>query len=84
MFDDPPGVSWRAADDEELADVLARVLEVSSGPRDIAAAGAAAAKPLAMRMLDNAQARRIYSCEREWWSILALGGGRRVSSPTWS
>lgn len=74
-FEDPPGVSWKAAaDSEELLDVVARALEVSSDPRDVATVQAAGARAVAIGMLEDAQAGLVYRCERQWWSIVAVEG----------
>ena len=61
LYHDPPGVSWKAADDdEELLDVFASALEVSSDPRDVAAVRGAGARQVALGMLEDAQSGRVY------------------------
>jgi ribosomal protein S18 acetylase RimI-like enzyme len=73
LYHDPPGVSWKAADDdEELLDVFASALEVSSDPRDVAAVRGTGARQVALGMLEDAQSGRVYGCERAWWSIVTL------------
>lgn len=72
-FADPPTVSWRPAnDDEELISLFARVLDASIDPRDQEAVRRIGGRAVAVQMLEDALSGRVYECEREWWSIIAL------------
>ncbi len=74
-LDAPEGVTFEAVDDEErLSDVLARALEASIDPRDIAAVRSVGAGALAAGMIEDARAGQLYRSEREWWSIVAFEG----------
>ncbi len=54
-LDEPADVSWEAVDDDErLLEVLARALETSIDPRDIAAIRAVGAGALAAGMIEDA------------------------------
>ena len=72
---EPADVSWEAVDDDErLLEVLARALETSVDPRDIAAIRAVGAGALAAGMIEDARAGQVYRSEVEWWSIVAFKG----------
>ncbi len=73
---DPDGITWRSADDdEELAQLLARVLRVSTDPRDVdSVRRRSGARAVAGAMVEEAQGGHGYEADRRWWSIVERGG----------
>jgi GNAT superfamily N-acetyltransferase len=72
---DPPGVSWRAADeDTALINLLAGALEASRDPRDAAEVARSGPRAVAARMVEDALAGNVYQCDRRWWWIVAVDG----------
>jgi ribosomal protein S18 acetylase RimI-like enzyme len=72
---DPPGISWRSADnDEELVGLVARALEVSVDRRDQAWVRAHGSEAVAVAMMKDARSGHGYEGDPQWWSIIERDG----------
>jgi GNAT superfamily N-acetyltransferase len=71
LYDDPEGVTWSAAaDDEVLTRLMVMALPESHDLRDVATIERHGAREAAEAMVADAVGGTTYSCDRQWWSLV--------------
>jgi GNAT superfamily N-acetyltransferase len=69
---DPEGITWAAADEDELTGLMLAAFSETQDPRDAAAIDCYGAKAVTSAMIADAVGGDTYSCDRRWWSVVLV------------
>ena len=69
---DPEGVTWKAADGDELTEIMEAAFSEPQDPRDAVTVDRYGAKAVTSAMIAAAVGGVTYSCDPSWWSLVVV------------
>jgi GNAT superfamily N-acetyltransferase len=69
---DPEGVTWKAADGDELTETMEAAFSEPQDPRDAVTVDRYGAKGVTNAMIADAVGGVTYSCDPSWWSLVVV------------